>query len=229
MNRVTVYGDSILKLVLMENGSYRRDDRAEKQAEKEFNVQIENRSYFGSTAGKALARMRRDREKGKPFGDFCVIEFGGNDASYHWEEIAADPDGEHHPLAEPETFRNTLLKLADCAAESGAQPILTNLPPIDAEAYFNWLTRKMPSPLPLLQFLGSPETLAERNRIYSALCEETAAERSLPLVDIRTPFERAGSVGKLMCADGVHPNTAGQNCLLEGFREHFKREVNAHG
>ena len=218
MKVVSVYGDSILKLVLEENGHYRSDRRIERAAEAELGIRIENRSYFGSTAGKALLRMRRDRENGKDFGSLCVIEFGGNDTGYRWNETAADPNRPHRPAAEPAEFQRQLGDLAACAAETGAQPVLSNLPPMDCEAYFRWITRRLPSPEPVLRWLGSPEKLAAMNEAYSTLCEETAAERKLPLLDLRSPFLEAGPISRLMCSDGVHPNAAGQDCLLEAVR-----------
>lgn len=216
---ITIYGDSLLKLVLYENGKYMPNHEFEKAYAERYGMELVNRSYFGSTAAKALLRMRRDAEKGRPFGNFCVIEFGGNDCSYDWPKVAAAPDGQHYSLAEPEEYLKNLRDLVCLAYEQGAQPILCSLPPIHAEKYLRWISRDLPSMEPLLRWSGGAGRFYRRNEYYSMLNMALAREMALPLVDLRSGFLLERDVGELLCEDGIHPNREGQQLIYQAFCE----------
>ena len=57
---VLVFGDSILKGVRLENGSYSRDRSWEERLAEQFGLKILNRSRFGCTVEKALPMIRRE-------------------------------------------------------------------------------------------------------------------------------------------------------------------------
>ena len=226
---ITIYGDSLLKCVLYENGKYTANHEFELAYREKFGAELENRSYFGSTAAKALARMERDAEKGKPFGDRCVIEFGGNDCSYDWASVAAEPRRWHDSYAEPEDYRETLRALVRLARAQGAQPILTALPPIDAERYLDWISRSLPSQEPLRLWSGGAERFYRRNEFYSLLNLEVAREENVPVVDLRSPFLLKRNVGQYLCEDGIHPNREGQRLMFEAFCAFSEKEREQHG
>ena len=102
---VTVYGDSILKGVLLENGKYRTERCWERSLAALYGLVIKNSSRFGSTLEKALSLIRRDAEKKYPGGEVAVLEFGGNDCDYDWAAISAEPDGIYDCKTPPERFR----------------------------------------------------------------------------------------------------------------------------
>ena len=216
---ISIYGDSLLKFVLYENGTYTPNHEYERAYEARFDASLDNRSYFGSTAKKALMRMRRDAEKGRPFGEFCVIEFGGNDCSYDWPKVAAAPDEWHDSYAEPEEYLQNLRALVCLAIAQGAQPILCSLPPIHAEKYVRWISRGLPSAEPLLRWSGGAGRFYRRNEYYSMLNEALAREMSLPLIDLRSGFLLERDVGALLCEDGIHPNREGQRVMYQAFCE----------
>ena len=58
--KVTVYGDSILKGVLFENGKYVVERKWQDALTERFGLRIANRSRFGSTLPKAMARIEKD-------------------------------------------------------------------------------------------------------------------------------------------------------------------------
>ena len=216
---ITIYGDSLLRFVLYENGKYKINREFEKAYSERYGTELDNRSYFGSTAAKALHRMRRDAEKERPFGDHCVIEFGGNDCSYDWPKVAAAPDEQHLSCAEPDEYTENLRAMVCLAYEQGAQPILCSLPPIHEEKYLRWISRDLPSMEPLLRWSGGAGIFYRRNEYYSMLNMALAREMSLPLVDLRRGFLLERDVGTLLCEDGIHPNRKGQCVLYQAFCE----------
>ena len=56
---VTVYGDSILKGVLLENGKYVVDHTWEDKLAKRFGIRLTNRSRFGVTLTQTMARIEQ--------------------------------------------------------------------------------------------------------------------------------------------------------------------------
>ena len=85
---VTVYGDSILKGVRMENGRYLVDREWERLFADRSGWDICNRSRFGCTLTKALAMIRHDLSS-SPSGGFAVLELGGNDCDHDWASVSA--------------------------------------------------------------------------------------------------------------------------------------------
>ena len=57
---ITLYGDSILKGVLLEEGKYKMNRSWEQRLAAEHGVVIRNRARFGCTIGKALGLIEKD-------------------------------------------------------------------------------------------------------------------------------------------------------------------------
>ena len=226
---ITIYGDSLLKCVLYENGKYTANHEFELAYQEKFGTKLENRSYFGSSAAKARKRMERDAKDGKPFGEWCVIEFGGNDCSYDWSKVAAAPREWHDSYAEPEEYRENLRALVLLARQQGAKPVLTSLPPIHAGKYLSWISRNLPSPEPLYLWSGGEGRFYRRNEYYSMMNMEIARELETPLIDLRSPFLLKRDVGKYLCEDGIHPNRNGQRLMFEAFCEFTEKEKTKNG
>lgn len=102
--KISIFGDSILEGVRLENGKYTRGHALMSCFEAEHGVTLDNKSKFGSTIDKGLARLRRAAEGGS-LGSYTVLEFGGNDSAYRWDEVAARPEDEHVCATPPEKFR----------------------------------------------------------------------------------------------------------------------------
>lgn len=211
---LTIYGDSILKGVLFENDRYVIDRTWESRLSERAGLHISNCSRFGSTISKAMARIRQDSKT--PGEGIALLEFGGNDCDYDWKEIAANPDAAHNCKTPPEQFKDSLRTAIRLLRESGRTPVLANLPPISSELFLSFLCRGGLSRERILQWLGDPERIAKWQESYSRLVEEVAAEEHTPLIDLRTPFEKAGQkVSELLCPDGIHPSRLGQSLIFD--------------
>lgn len=211
---VTIYGDSILKGVLFENDHYVVDHTWESRFSDRFGVKINNRSRFGSTISKAMARIQKDSET--PGDGIALLEFGGNDCDYAWNEIAASPESAHFCKTSPEQFKELYRKAIRLLRGSGRTPVLTNLPPVSSELFLDFLCRGGLSRERILNWLGDPGRIAGWQESYSRMVEELAAEEHTPLIDLRGPFFAAGRrISDLLCPDGVHPSRMGQSLIFE--------------
>lgn len=223
---ICIYGDSILKSVVYENGAYHADPAFARDMAAACRTEVVNRSYFGSTSGKGAARMARDIEAGKPFGELCIVEFGGNDCTYDWSAVNDAPEAAHRPVAEPEVFAGNLRSMIRMVRAQGAIPLLTNMTPIVPDRYFAWITRKLPSGDPIRRWIRHFDRFYQQNEYYSLLCAVIAREEQTLYVDIRAPLLCGNESAALLCEDGMHPNREGHARIWEALRKNCQREVN---
>ncbi|MCD7770343.1 MAG: SGNH/GDSL hydrolase family protein [Oscillospiraceae bacterium] len=212
---ITVYGDSILKGILLENGRYVIDRRWEERYVREWGVSVTNRSRFGCTIEKAMAVIRRDSLRPSGRQDVAVLEFGGNDCDYHWAEIAAAPDKSHSCNTPPARFAAGYREAIRLVRESGREPVVLTLPPIHSERYLDFICRDGLSRENILSWLGDVENIFRWQESYSHLAEQTAREEGVRLIDLRRPFLRRKDWGALLCADGIHPSREGQQLIYD--------------
>ena len=131
--RVTVYGDSILKGVLLDDGKYVVDHTWETLLSEKFHLTIRNCARFGCTIQKILPLIRRDSQRKSTENEFAVLELGGNDCDYNWSEISQAPDQKHECKTPPEVFLARYREAIRLIRESARIPVLMTLPPIHSE------------------------------------------------------------------------------------------------
>lgn len=216
MMNVTVYGDSILKGVVLENGKYVVSRDWQERLAARCGISVTNRSRFGCTVEKAMARIRRDCETPCAAPEYALLELGGNDCDFDWAAIAAAPEEAHDCKTPPERFVALYRAAVTLLRESGRTPVLSTLPPIHAESYLRFLCRDGLSRESILRWLGDVERIYRWQEYYSQLVERLAREEDAPLLDLRLPFLRdARGPRTLLCADGLHPSRLGQELLYE--------------
>ena len=107
--RAKIYGDSIMKGTVLDC-AYRYHalfDRYFRRFAERFNIEVDNRSRFGITIDKGYKLLLQDIEAGMD-ADFALIEFGGNDSNFRWDEISRNPEGRQEPLTRVEHFREVV-------------------------------------------------------------------------------------------------------------------------
>lgn len=212
--KVTVYGDSILKGVLLENGRYTINREWEDRFRRSFGFDILNRSRFGCTIQKAMGFIRRDSARPVGQEEFAVLEFGGNDCDYCWAEIAAAPEEKHDCRTPPEQFAVEYREAIRLLRESGRTPVLMTLPPIHSERYLRFICRDGLSMDRILMWLGDVDAIYRWQEKYSRMVEHIAAEEGTALIDLRGAFFMDGrEPDELLCADGIHPSRIGQGII----------------
>ena len=214
---VTVYGDSILKGVLFENGKYVVDHACEQKLTERFGLRVTNRSRFGGTLPKALTRIEKDAET-PARGEVALLEFGGNDCDYDWAAISVAPEAEHDCKTPPAQFLDSYRRAIRILRGSGRTPVLSSLPPINAELYLRFLCRDGLSRENIVRWLGDVQRIYRWQENYSQMVEQLSREEDTPLVDLRRPFlQDPRSPSALLCADGIHPSRLGQGLIYQAF------------
>ena len=219
---VEVFGDSILKGVQLDNENmrYHVDNNIDvSMLEKKFLLNINNFSKFGCTISKAFSHIEKRFKSGDLQCHAIVLNLGGNDCDFNWKEVSERPEAEHEPNTPLETFAETYKKIIEFLKDNGIRPIITTLPPLDAQRFFNWFCGGLEKSANVLKWLGSVETIYRWHENYSRTIEKIATETGTLLVDLRGAFLKHRKIDKLLCDDGTHPNTEGQRVITQGFLE----------
>lgn len=217
--QATIFGDSILKAVLYENGKYRMNMEPEREFSAESGIQIHNYARFGCTIRKAIRWIRRDcEESGKP-EDSVVLEFGGNDCDYDWARISQNPVLRIQCKTPPEEFAALYREALVLIRQSGRRPVAMTLPPIHSLRYLNFVCRNGLIKENLLRWLGDAGAIGRRQRLYSELALQVAREEQAEVIDLRAAFPQdETALAELLCEDGIHPNQKGQARILNEIR-----------
>ena len=220
MIRINIYGDSIMKgTVADEGGRYRSLLRQylTPLAER-FHLEVNNRAHFGYTIDRGMELLNKDIESGEQ-PEYALIEFGGNDCNFNWKEVEAFPTREHFPATPLHNFTSALTDMAQKLIKNGVKPILMNLPPIDAERYLSSIQKSGVSREPLLQWLGDAQMIYRYQELYSAAIGMVARKLNLPLLDVRSRFLEKNNYAELISPDGLHPSDQGYALIFQAFEE----------
>jgi acyl-CoA thioesterase-1 len=220
IKNIGIWGDSLLKGIVFdeENGKYRTLKQCSVNLfNKVFPISIKNNSRFGCTAPKALESLERSLAKGFQ-ADVVLLEFGGNDCDYNWAEVSNNPVGEHQPHTPFEEFTSTMKKMVQLLLKHNIRPLLMNLPPIDAERYFSWISQlKGVNGEKVLLWLKQKDIIYRQQERYSLAIEKLAYKEGLPLIDVRDRFLTLRNYRDYLCLDGIHLNESGHKILGEAF------------
>jgi len=224
--QVLVLGDSILKGVQVDPVTKKyvtRNDIGVSELEARFGLRIRNDSHFGATVdkGKRLLERLLNRQLSC---DFLVMDFGGNDCNLRWDQVAADPapGTEHLPSVPLAEFVERYRDMIRTVKAAGIKPILTTLPPLVPQRFFNWWCRGLDQRA-IMNWLGDVNNIYAWQENYSRSVERLAAAEGVHLVDLRGAFLDHGHIEELMCEDGTHPNSAGQALITKAF-QNFAQE-----
>ena len=225
---IVAYGDSITKGIIY-------DDKRSKYAtlKENFTSIIENKikgpvynaGKFGNTIMRGARKMYNDVIKKSP--DMVLVEFGGNDCDYNWDDIAKNPNMEYKPNTDIIIFRETLLTMIDTLKINHILPVLMTLPPLDPLRYFKWIAKEDSfAEKNILQWLGTKDKLFTWHNSYSKMITEVANETGTVLIDVRSEFLKYSDYSQFLCSDGIHPNTEGQSLIATVVLNFIKENYN---
>lgn len=222
---MNIYGDSVMKGVVIDE-TYRYHAKMQNEfnaLEHILGMSINNKSRFGINSDKGRRILQKDMES-EAACDYMLIEFGGNDCNFKWDEIEKSPDEVHVPQVEIGRFRENYLYMIKKIKQKGIVPILMNLPPIDAEKYLAYISRSAGSVGNILKWLGDAQTIYRFHEMYSNEITKIAAQTNSVFIDIRSRFLNLHNFSELIGLDGIHPSVKGYKLMFEGFTEFAKNK-----
>lgn len=218
ISNIGVYGDSILKGIQINPVSkkyYINNNIDLDRLREKYSVQIKNNSSFGCTVTKGIKVLKKSLDKNADY-DAIIMDYGGNDCNYNWKMIALNPEGEHSPNTPIDLFKETYCEIIDFLKKKGVLPILTTLPPLEPQGFFNWFCKDL-NKENVLKWLGEIKHIYYHQESYSKTVEKIALEKQVHLIDLREEFLKSENVKELLCEDGTHPNTSGQKIIASCF------------
>jgi lysophospholipase L1-like esterase len=215
---ITIWGDSILKGVVWDeqDEKYKVMKNSSVSSFAELTgCTVKNNAYFGMTSTKALNRIKATiGRQSLSKNDIVIIEFGGNDCDFNWCEVANKPDGVHQPKTTIDNFKASLQNMVNMFKEKGVTPILMNLPPLEPERYFNWVSKGLDKDN-ILHWLGDVAKIYRWQEAYNSAVEWIARQSNCRLLNVRESFLMSSNYSSQFCADGIHPNEQGHRKILE--------------
>jgi acyl-CoA thioesterase I len=186
-----------------------------------INADMYNASHFGATILQGQRQLESKFDKIDP--DIVVIEFGGNDCDFEWDDVAREPSLDHIPKTPLDVFEKCLNSMVDFIIRKGKKPVLSTLPPLYADNYFNWFTNSdKEKGKNILKWLKDVWRIYWWHERYSNCIEYTARERNINCIDIRREFLKGREFTQYMCSDGIHPNEAGHRLIFDAVIGYIK-------
>ena len=125
---------------------------------------------------------------------------------YNWQEIAANPSGQHEPAMDLVAYKAQYTNRIAQARAHGQEPVLISLPIMDENRYFAFITRgmSMQERKNLLYWLGGKtERLRNIHALYNLSLFRLAAQQCVHILDITSPMLASAHYEQLLEQDGV--------------------------
>lgn len=225
--KILVVGDSLCKGVIL-------DEEKKKYMllkncfmnllSNQIDAQLINVSHFGATVQQGQKQLESNMSKYDP--DIVVIEFGGNDCDFLWDEIAKDPVRDHIPKTPLDEFERRINEMIDFVKDSGKKPVLTTLPPLYADNYFKWFTGSdQEKGFRILKWLKDVWHIYWWQERYSNCLQFISRKRGVSCIDIRREFLKEKDFSRYVCSDGIHPNPAGHQMIFEAILSFIREQA----
>ena len=218
VRKIEVFGDSILKGIQLNprNKRYCVDNNIDiDMLSSTYSLDIVNRSKYGCTVKKGLSMLSKYLGN-KPDCSVILMNYGGNDCDFDWKAISENPDANHEPNTPIKDFISIYTEMIEQIYKKGIRPVITNLPPLEPQRFFDWFFKGLNKER-ILTWLDGVNRIYRFHELYSHTIEEIARTTGTLLVDLRGAFLKEARIGSLLCIDGVHPNTEGQKLITREF------------
>lgn len=221
MKKIYLIGDSLSKSITSKNHRYVKDNfDIVKELENNYSLEIENYSQIGQTLYRIiekdiLKKIYTEKPSNLYEKQYVVIELGGNDCDYYWEQINDDPIANHLPKTPFNSFFEQLTLITKKCRDENLCPVFLLTPPIVAERYFDFLCTKF-NKEKLLEFLYYDVTNIYRHQeCYMMNILKLAKQLNVKVLDLRTEFLLKKDFNTYICEDGIHPNEKGYKFLYK--------------
>lgn len=223
--KVCIFGDSVARGVAYDDEKEKYvflDDSFVKLFEKKQQITVKNFSKFGCTTSKGAQILDAHTKELCAF-DYTVLEFGGNDCNYNWQEISETPNQLHLPNVPLKQFVVDYKKMVEKIKKSGSQPIMLSLPPLDPTRFFRHVSKGL-SKKNILSYIHDINFIYRWQELYNTRLFEIAQECRVPIIDIRREFLQNKDYKSCLCSDGMHPNKNGHRLILNALRKFMQTQ-----
>lgn len=179
-------------------------------------MEVDNLASFGCTVTKGEEMLQKCGPRIGDY-DYTVLEFGGNDCDFDWKSVSDDPEASHICKTPLETFKQKYARMLETIKRFGRQAGGAE----SAADRFGTLFS-----------LDQPESVAvahpafsQGGRLHRPLAGDVQHRGGTggvgcrrAVIDIRSAFLAQPDFRSYLCADGIHPNEAGQKLIYGAIR-----------
>ncbi len=222
---IQIWGDSLFRGVQYD-GTRKRHVLTSRppvdMAASAIGLPVVNHARMGNTVLTGYQNML-ESDAAKLKNHVVLLEFGGNDCDFDWRKIAQEPSAQHVCHVPPDQYRDTLLKMIGIIKNAGGYPVMTTLPPLNANSFFRGITSVGLNGENILAFLGDVQQIYRWQEYYSLINMQIALEQSIPCLPVREYFLANRPYREWVCEDGIHPNEFGYQLIYEVFISQWKK------
>ena len=224
--KITVFGDSIGKGIFTDGGKLEiLRSSAVSLFEEEYDVKTDNRSVYGQSLQKLFSRKIIDKyiegidEREK---NVVVIELGGNDADFKWEEVAASPKEKHSSKTDIGEFSSIYGRYIRMLKEKNVKVVACTIVPISSKRFFENVIGKIADKNRVLEFFnGDYNTIHRHQETFNNEILKNSYRYGADVIDLRKKFLLSTEFEDMMCKDGIHPNAKGQMEIFSAVKEYL--------
>src|SRR5574344_142702 len=205
---IIVFGDSVLKGVILENGKYKiLKESFVNICEEKLKIKINNKAKLGSTIldGKKIIENNMEIIK-ETSNKYVILEFGGNDCDFNWKQISENPLDGTDPNVTISNFVKYYTEIIDEIKKIGKIPVLLSLPPIDSNSFFNTRVKGLNLDNILKWMESNKQCITNWHERYNIEVFKIAINNKVPIIDITSRFLEYKNYDMFLCDDGIHPN-----------------------
>jgi lysophospholipase L1-like esterase len=220
-DKIICIGDSITKGKVWREGErrpYISEMSYPEILKKLLGMNVYNEGICDITSEKVANMLDTDLSIEK--GDIVIVEIGGNDCTPNWRQVKKNPIDPHYGAVSIDNFEKNLEKIVTRVKYLGGYPVLSTLPPLVAERYYNLLERVFGDGIK--KWIDLNGGIYKWHERYSEAVKKVAKETDTYLVDVRNYFLELGDYKEYMSFDGLHPNEKGYNVIAEAFYKDLK-------
>lgn len=212
MKKIQIVGDSLLKGVIYDETLKKhvllKENGIAKLIDEGFNIR--NDAKFGLTIKKAQKII----EGSNLDSDSIILEVGGNDCDFNWDEVSLNPYLNHQAKTPIDVFEQSLIDLVTFIMSNNIKPILVSIPPLDDRLFFDFICQNR-NKENILAFLGEVNQIYKHQKSYNEVISRVAKTYNLTYIPLREIIESSNSYQDMYCLDGMHLNKEGQNIIYK--------------
>ncbi|RYL94981.1 SGNH/GDSL hydrolase family protein [Sporolactobacillus sp. THM7-4] len=173
--------------------------------------EVINKGVFNDNSDLLVKRLDKDVLQLHP--DLVLINIGGNDCNFRWDQVAKLPDAEHVPIVPLQRYLSNIKELVERISSTGATPVVLSLLPLDPVRYYRSLMKHYSHSIG--HWIGYCGGIEHWHGMYNRALKDLVARIGAASLDIRSAFKNKGSFSELINEDGLHPSPKGYQALAE--------------
>ncbi len=172
---------------------------------------VVNKGTFNDTSDGLCARLQTDVLSFHP--DYVLIEIGGNDCNFHWDEVALYPDRSHEPNVPLRRYLDNIRKMIEQIRDSGSVPIVMTLVPLDPVRYYATLEKMYG--FAIARWIAICGGIEHWHAMYNQGLLRLIRSLSVSTIDLRTALKSTSDLAFLLSDDGIHPSALGYQVMSQ--------------